>query len=237
MATEDKNTLLEPVMDTMCSLICWLGRDFCIFLPIILKVTRKHNIEHAGFDELVGKLQKQQPIPPFQEWRASHGEDRERQLLDGRHQLADANTDKSKEVFSENNLRKAWDARNKSTKDDWINWIRKLSVALLRESPSPALRSCKNLAQVYYPLARELFPASFYSCWTEVRIRLLPSLLYRCLFILTPKRSMDRWMVGADVGTWPRGPCQESRDGLDVAQHSSRDPPDALELGRVHGAR
>jgi serine/threonine-protein kinase mTOR len=81
---------------------------------------------------LVQRLEKKLPIPSYSEWRAAQGEDRDRQALEGR-QLIDSSLDKGKEVFNESNLRKAWDARNKSTKDDWINWIRKLSVALLRE--------------------------------------------------------------------------------------------------------
>jgi phosphatidylinositol kinase/protein kinase (PI-3 family) len=52
--------------------------------------------------------------------------------------------------------------------DDWIEWNRRLSVELLRESPSPALRSCSILAQSYYPLARELFNPAFISCWGEL---------------------------------------------------------------------
>jgi FKBP12-rapamycin complex-associated protein len=43
-----------------------------------------------------------------------------------------------------------------------------MSVELLRESPSPALRSCKELASVYQPLARELFNASFVSIWPHL---------------------------------------------------------------------
>ena len=46
--------------------------------------------------------------------------------------------------------------------------MRRFSVELLRESPAPALRACSSLAQVYQPLARELFNAAFVSCWTEL---------------------------------------------------------------------
>ena len=42
------------------------------------------------------------------------------------------------------------------------------SVELLKESPSPALRSCSALAQKYHALARELFNAAFVSCWTDL---------------------------------------------------------------------
>jgi hypothetical protein len=42
------------------------------------------------------------------------------------------------------------------------------AVELLKESPSPALRSCSALAQKYHALARELFNAAFVSCWTDL---------------------------------------------------------------------
>ena len=66
------------------------------------------------------------------------------------------------------NLRKAWESSQRSTREDWTEWIRRFSVELLRESSSPALRSCAALAQVYTPLARELFNAAFVSCWSEL---------------------------------------------------------------------
>lgn len=49
---------------------------------------------------------------------------------------------------------KAWGAARKVSKDDWLEWLRRLSVVLLKESSSPALRSCWSLAQTYIPLAR-----------------------------------------------------------------------------------
>ena len=42
-------------------------------------------------------------------------------------------------------------------------------MELLKESPSPSLRSCWALAQAYNTLARELFNAAFVSCWMELR--------------------------------------------------------------------
>ncbi|XP_059910783.1 serine/threonine-protein kinase mTOR [Gadus macrocephalus] len=65
-------------------------------------------------------------------------------------------------------LQKAWGAARKVSKDDWLEWLRRLSVVLLKESSSPALRSCWSLAQTYIPLARDLFNAAFLSCWSEL---------------------------------------------------------------------
>ena len=44
------------------------------------------------------------------------------------------------------NLMRAWEASQRATKEDWIEWLSGFAVELLRESPSPALRSCSPLA-------------------------------------------------------------------------------------------
>ena len=70
------------------------------------------------------------------------------------------------EPEEQKSLRSAWEARNwNSTRADWHEWMRKLTVELLRESPSLALRACAPLAQAYQPLARGLFNAAFLSKW------------------------------------------------------------------------
>ncbi len=45
-------------------------------------------------------------------------------------------------------LRRAWESSQRSTKEDWAEWMRHFSVELLKESPSPALRATHSLAQV-----------------------------------------------------------------------------------------
>ncbi|KAI9910180.1 hypothetical protein PsorP6_010397 [Peronosclerospora sorghi] len=69
---------------------------------------------------------------------------------------------------NQQNLRRAWEASQRSTKEDWLEWMRRFSIELLRESPSAALRSCCALAQAYHPLARALFNPAFMSCWNEL---------------------------------------------------------------------
>lgn len=54
-------------------------------------------------------------------------------------------------------------------KDDTLEWYRNLSKEFIKNSPSPTLRSCANLASTYLPLLRELFTAMFISCWEEIR--------------------------------------------------------------------
>lgn len=70
--------------------------------------------------------------------------------------------------INEQNLRRSWDSYGCQSKEDWFEWIRRLGVELLKESPAPALRACSVLAALNYPLARELFNAAFVSCWSEL---------------------------------------------------------------------
>jgi hypothetical protein len=65
-------------------------------------------------------------------------------------------------------LRKAWETRDSTTREDWLEWMRRVSVELLRQSPSPSLRSCSGIAEVHQPLARELFNTAFLAIWPEL---------------------------------------------------------------------
>ena len=87
--------------------------------------------------------------------------------------------------LNQQQLSRAWDVSQRSTAADWNEWLRRLNVDLLKESPSPALRSCSALAQAYTPLARDLFHAAFVSCWHELSEQYQDSLVsfyYSILF-------------------------------------------------------
>ncbi|XP_026447020.1 serine/threonine-protein kinase TOR-like isoform X1 [Papaver somniferum] len=84
-------------------------------------------------------------------------------------------------------LKTAGTASHRSIKKDWAYWMRHFSIELLKESISPAFRTCARLAQsqvvpefclkfvllfVYLLLVltidRELFAAGFVSCWAQL---------------------------------------------------------------------
>jgi FKBP12-rapamycin complex-associated protein len=69
---------------------------------------------------------------------------------------------------NQSNLQRAWDVSQRTSRDDWDEWIRRFAIQLLREAPSPALRATASLAHAYQPLARELFSAAFACCWKEL---------------------------------------------------------------------
>ena len=176
--------LREEVMQTLCNLVLQMGADYNIFVPMVGKVLSKYGIMNSTYDTLIARLLKNQPLVP------EAGSDDATVATPTKHpestsddaaaisfsnsslvilstsfltylHAQDAGVKKLK--VNEQSLKKAWEASQRSTKEDWAEWIRRFSVELLRESPSPALRSCLALVQDYPPLVRELFNAGFVS--------------------------------------------------------------------------
>ncbi|CAO3647953.1 unnamed protein product [Mucor fragilis] len=149
-------------MDLLCALVFQLGTDYTKFIPVINKVLTRHRIAHANYELLIGKLLKGENLP--QELGKAFDD---RDAKGDETPSADQSAAK-KQPVNQQHLKKAWEASQRSTREDWMEWIRRLSVELLKQSPSHALRACVFLASVYTPLARELFNAAFVSCWNEL---------------------------------------------------------------------
>ncbi|KAG8650537.1 serine/threonine-protein kinase TOR isoform X2 [Manihot esculenta] len=167
----------KDAVDALCCLAHALGEDFTIFIPSIHKLLLKHRLRHKEFEEIEGRLRKREPLilgstaaqrlsrripvevisdplndmdnDPYED-----GTDLQRQLRG--HQVNDGR------------LRTAGEASQRSTKEDWAEWMRHFSIELLKESPSPALRTCARLAQLQPFVGRELFAAGFVSCWAQL---------------------------------------------------------------------
>ncbi|KAD4584827.1 hypothetical protein E3N88_22428 [Mikania micrantha] len=166
--------LRKDAVDALCCLAHALGEDFTIFIPSIYKLLLKHRLQHKEFEEIKGRLQRHGPLvvgsvavqrsirqppvevisDPLSDIENDPYEDVHKQLK--AHQVNDGR------------LRAAGEASQRSTKEDWAEWMRHFSIELLKESPSPALRTCARLAQLQPFVGRELFAAGFVSCWSQL---------------------------------------------------------------------
>lgn len=151
---------VKVTMNTLSLLLLQLNTDFTVFIPVINKTLVRNNIQHTIYDQLVSKLLNNEPLP------AKIIIDKDFDLPNK--EVDDIKVASKKLPVNQMVLKNAWDCSQQRTKEDWQEWIRRLSIQLLKESPSHALRACSGLAGIYYPLARELFNASFSSCWTEL---------------------------------------------------------------------
>ncbi|XP_043266889.1 serine/threonine-protein kinase mTOR isoform X2 [Venturia canescens] len=159
--------LRNTAMDTLCALVIQLGKKYQIFIPLVQKIMSKHKITNSRYDVLVDKILTESTVADGDDYlliRHRYSRNKNRDLS-----LTSSDTTVMKKLkVSASNLQKAWTATRRVSKDDWLEWLRSLSIGLLKESPSPALRSCWALAQTYSQLPRDLFNAAFVSCWTEL---------------------------------------------------------------------
>ncbi|KAL7287805.1 hypothetical protein TKK_0018180 [Trichogramma kaykai] len=213
-----------PACETLCALVIQLGPKFQIFVPMVQRVMSKNRVTYARYDSLVDKVVSEArsgchgKLEPEHESLLSgsavqrqNKKQSQRGAELGLSNAADTTVIKKLNV-SASNLQKAWTATRRVSKDDWLEWLRSLSIGLLKESPSPALRSCWALAQTYSQLPRDLFNAAFVSCWSELddahRIELVATLQQALLVPDLPEISqtilnLAEFMEHCDKGPLP----------------------------------
>jgi FKBP12-rapamycin complex-associated protein len=153
-------SIKQTALETLCALIFQLGPDYIHFVPTVNKILVTHKVPHENYGRIVTKLQRGEPLPQDLSPDERYGEDDE--------DLNPAEILTKKLAVNQQHLKQAWEASSKTTREDWIEWMRRFSVELLRESPQQALRACTPLASIYNPIARSLFNSAFVSCWTEL---------------------------------------------------------------------
>ncbi|KAH9295237.1 hypothetical protein KI387_038825, partial [Taxus chinensis] len=169
--------LRKDAVDAICVLAQALGDDFTIFIPSIRKHLQKHRLQHNDFDEIEVRLHKREPL--ILETKSFHKSTRQLPgdvISDPLNDTENDHYDEGVEIqrqarnykVNDGRLRTAWEASQRSTKEDWAEWMRHFSIELLKESPSPALRTCARLAQLQPSVCRELFAAGFVSCWAQL---------------------------------------------------------------------
>ncbi|KAJ0981872.1 hypothetical protein J5N97_010127 [Dioscorea zingiberensis] len=173
----NNDELRRDAADALCCLAHALGEDFTIFITSIHKLLLKHHLRHRDFDEIMSHLRKREPL--ILESLSAQKLTRRVQVEGISDPLNDMDSDPSDDgtemhrqlrthQVNDVRLRTAGEASQRSTKEDWAEWMRHFSIELLKESPSPALRTCARLAQLQPFVGRELFAAGFASCWAQM---------------------------------------------------------------------
>ncbi|XP_062082941.1 serine/threonine-protein kinase TOR [Humulus lupulus] len=170
--------LRKDAVDALCCLAQSLGEDFTIFIPSIHKLMLKHRLQHKDFEEIEGRLKRREPLILGSTAAQRLGRKLPVEVIsDPLHDMENDPHDDGSDVqrqlrahqVNDGRLRSAGEASQRSTKEDWAEWMRHFSIQLLKESPSPALRTCARLAQLQPFVGRELFAAGFVSCWAQLQ--------------------------------------------------------------------
>lgn len=210
---ESSPELRETAMNTLCALVVQLDRKYQIFIPMIQKVLNHHQIYHQRYNVLITKIIKGGSVAEENDLMMCTRKYAKQRL---NLSLTPASTTDSssnkKFTLDTAYLASSWSTDRRVSKDDWLDWLKKLSIDLLKESPSLALRSCYPLAQTYTPLSRDLFNASFLSCWTELNEAQKNDFIYHLQRALTAQDipeitqailNLAEFMEHSDIGPLP----------------------------------
>ncbi|XP_016968569.1 serine/threonine-protein kinase Tor [Drosophila biarmipes] len=158
--------LRDQAMITLRSLVKQLGKKYLVFVPMVQRTLTKHRIADSEYEKLLSRIQSNSTLADS----CGAGESglRTAKIKNNEPFVTDRNSNNKNLQVTTNELRMAWQVTRRVSKDDWVEWLKRLSIGLLKESPSHALRACRSLAQEYDTLLRDLFNAAFISCWTEL---------------------------------------------------------------------
>lgn len=155
--------LSVAAMNAFCCLAISLGSEFVVFIPVIKKVMIQQKLHSSLFEQLVSKMLNGDPLPTHLNIYNDYD------LHMTHFDVPDIDMPSKKLPVNQAALKAAWDSSQRNnTKEDWQEWIGRLSKELLKQSPSHAIRACAGLASDYHPLAKDLFNSSFASCWSEL---------------------------------------------------------------------
>jgi FKBP12-rapamycin complex-associated protein len=125
---------------------------------MVNKALLEHKIVWPEYDSLVTKILNRERLPPdlgpVEQYTAGVA--------------TEAVAESGKLAFNQVVLKATWDCSNVTSRKEWLEWLKKLGVELMRASPSQAIRACYKLADEHTTFARELFNVAFVSCWTEL---------------------------------------------------------------------
>ncbi|CAR66402.1 DEHA2F23452p [Debaryomyces hansenii CBS767] len=159
---QGNDELKTTAMNTLSYLLLQLGNEFSVFIPVIKSLLIQQKIHSAIFEQLVNKLLSGDPLPAYLNIYKDYD------IHVNHFDVPDVDMPSKKLPVNQGALKAAWDSSSRQTKEDWQEWIGRLSKELLKQSPSHAIRACAGLATDYHPLAKDLFNASFASCWSEL---------------------------------------------------------------------
>ncbi|KAJ1558803.1 phosphatidylinositol kinase- protein kinase tor1, partial [Nowakowskiella sp. JEL0078] len=156
--------LTEPelhtvTMDCVCTIARKMGKEYLAFSFVVDMAVSKNKVICENYNKLENSLRSDEPI----------SFERDSGFISTSEESF-AEMTASKLPVNHHSIKRIIDAavQPRSGRVEWIEWIQRLGVELLKESPAHPLRACASLAASYPPFARTIFNAAFVSCWNEI---------------------------------------------------------------------
>eukprot|EP01035_Chromulina_nebulosa_P017836 gene17836-23448_t len=161
------------VLTALSAILCQIGNGF---IPYIVPIRRKlPNIPNKDgnkllqleeFESLINRLLKQRPLPTVPQSIDDISIDFSDKFRSQSHYYA--NYQSIELNVQPLNIQSLESQLPVGVKIDYVDWIKRLSLQIIRHSPSPIIRACIPLAKLYRPLTEALFNSAFYCIWEEI---------------------------------------------------------------------
>ena len=188
------------ILGALTQMLKTLNIEFAMYVPIVQHAVVKHRIANSDYSNAVSKFLSLNIVDVLLEDNLEGGKDL--QILNQEAKQAASNAPKQVKTREQKSdlttLMKEFDASKCFIKEDWIEWLKKTSIELLKQSPSPVLYACGSLAQVYDPIATELYNMAFASSWKILNDRqkeYIISNLYRAIESTTTPSVIHQTML------------------------------------------
>nr|CAH8842728.1 unnamed protein product [Trichobilharzia regenti] len=167
------NQLRVPAMDVLTGLLYRMGQRFKYFLPLVQKMLNRLHLHTPRFNTVLGQIEKGAFLPTSSDRAYIKFTSISTRKREEKETIEDSEAPGAIKLLKINNtnLERAWHASRMVSRDDWTQWLKTFNMALLRESPSPAIRACSQLTAITPGIGRTLFNAAFLSCWPELNYR------------------------------------------------------------------
>ncbi|KAJ2597973.1 phosphatidylinositol kinase- protein kinase tor1 [Coemansia sp. RSA 1721] len=164
--------LQTSIIDMLCIMMEQLQDEFTLFMPTVNAIMKKRGLADNPKYERYSRLLFTGKLEPMQKQRVQpllQGESSQKDSLLGAiaFEIPQLNVDA-------NQLRNSWiiqqQQQQQGSSINMMRWLDNFTIELISQSPSPAIRACKELAQSNQSLRSKLFNAAFVSCWTVLSV-------------------------------------------------------------------
>lgn len=169
----------------LSTMVLQLGNIYYSYIPTISRIMNKHKIKSSKYDSSLKMI----GINEYLNHSLTYKQDvikldnttLRRRFSSGVETLVNRN----KPPLDKLRLKWAWITSNKTSKEDFHNWFKKLCNEFLLNSPSFPLKACQPVCFEYPPITKNLFNCSFVCIWKELNDELKTNLFHSILDVLT----------------------------------------------------
>lgn len=153
--------LRDDAIQTLIVIIPYFGKRYELFIPMMQRIFDKLDISNTDYNHVVNQI-KQNKIFNVTTFKPTESVTTPSEADDVR---------STSEKFQRMNplaLSDAWLTSVNHNVEDWQEWLRRLCLKLVDEVPNKSLRALSNVCKSYGALSREIFNATFISCWEHL---------------------------------------------------------------------